>query len=391
MEEKEDKVVLAIESANTKVLEIVNNAVFLGWSKQFCKEEVLRLVKETKEELTKLGASDELILNCQNSIMTTFMNAWVITINVLQENSKKDEIGAIANTLLSMQSEAPKEITSKGLIVGVKDNVVGIGKGGITNLRDFMTGNSLGASQRFNDYTKRIMETLNEINERLADNTMTLVGSDGRRLSVRNLAEIETRYKMISEDLNRNGVGVNDFVIASSHADASERCSWWQGKIFIVDLEINSRPMGQYKGHQPNQDIIGYIDGKPYYSLLQACNNGFLSYNCQHRLIKYYKGVKPPENDFITVKKNRNLTAIQRNMENTVRKYKRRETLSDNKIIVYKKNPYTGEFQEFKERDYNILMSKYWQERYSQFSNSHNLPQYRWRLRITQAERNVKE
>ena len=63
MEEKEDKVVLAIESANTKVLEIVNNAVFLGWTKEFCKEEVRRLVKETKEELTKLGASDDLIRN----------------------------------------------------------------------------------------------------------------------------------------------------------------------------------------------------------------------------------------------------------------------------------------------------------------------------------------
>lgn len=391
MEEKEDKVVLAIESANTKVLEIVNNAVFLGWTKEFCKEEVRRLVKETKEELTKLGASDDLILNCQNSIMTTFMNAWDITISVLKENSKNDQIGAIASVLLNMESKAPKETTSKGLIVGIEEDKIGIGKGGITNLRDFMTGNSLGASQRFVEYTDRVMNTLNEINERLADETMTLRGSDGRRLSVRNLAEIETRYKLISEDLNRNGVGVNDFVVASSHADASERCSWWQGKIYIVDLEVNSRPMGQYKGFKPQQDIVGYIDGKPYYSLLQACNNGFLSYNCQHRLIKYYTGVKPPESDFISVKKNRNLTAIQRNMENTVRKYKRRETLSNNKIIVFKKNPYTGEFQEFKERDYNIMMSKYWQERYSQFSDDNNLPQYRWRLRITNAERNVKQ
>ena len=382
MEEKEDKVVLAIESANTKVLEIVNNAVFLGWTKEFCKEEVRRLVKETKEELTKLGASDDLILNCQNSIMTTFMNAWDITISVLKENSKNDQIGAIASVLLNMESKAPKETTSKGLIVGIDEDKIGIGKGGI---------NSLGASQRFVEYTYMVMNTLNEINERLADETMTLRGSDGRRLSVRNLAEIETRYKLISEDLNRNGVGVNDFVVASSHADASERCSWWQGKIYIVDLEVNSRPMGQYKGFKPQQDIVGYIDGKPYYSLLQACNNGFLSYNCQHRLIKYYTGVKPPESDFISVKKNRNLTAIQRNMENTVRKYKRRETLSNNKIVVFKKNPYTGEFQEFKERDYNIMMSKYWQERYSQFSDDNNLPQYRWRLRITNAERNVKQ
>ena len=393
MEEKEDKVVLAIEEANTKVLKIVNNAVVLGWNKEYCKQEVLILVAKTKKQLQELGASDELVLNTQNSIMATFMQAWITTIHILEESSKKDKIGVIANTLLSMESKAEKDITEKGLVVGVIDNdTVGIGKGSIKNLRDFVTANeSLGASQRYVDYTNSIKNTLNEINERLADNTMTLTGSDGRQLSVRNLAEIETRYKLISEDLKRNGVEVNDFVIASSHQDASERCSWWQGKIYIVDLEINSRPMGQYKGHKPNQDIIGYIDGKPYYSLLQACQNGFLSYNCQHRLIKYYKGAKPPETDFVTVHKNRNLTAIQRNMENTIRKYKRRQVLSNKNVTLKRKNPYTGKMEEFREREYNVLMSQYWQEQYSAFSQKHDLPEYRWRLRITNAEREVNQ
>ena len=393
MEEKEDKVVLAIEEANTKVLKIVNNAVVLGWNKEYCKQEVLILVAETKKQFQELGASDELVLNTQNSIMATFMQAWITTIHILEESSKKDKIGVIANTLLSMESKAEKDITEKGLVVGVFDNdKVGIGKGSIKNLRDFVTANeSLGASQRYVDYTNSIKNTLNEINERLADNTMTLTVSDGRQLSVRNLAEIETRYKLISEDLKRNGVEVNDFVIASSHQDASERCSWWQGKIYIVDLEINSRPMGQYKGHKPNQDIIGYIDGKPYYSLLQACQNGFLSYNCQHRLIKYYRGAKPPETDFVTVHKNRNLTAIQRNMENTIRKYKRRQVLSNKNVTLKRKNPYTGKMEEFREREYNVLMSQYWQEQYSAFSQKHNLPEYRWRLRITNAEREVNQ
>jgi hypothetical protein len=391
MDEKEDKVVLAIEEANTKVLEIVNKSMFYGWNKERAKEKVRQLVEETRKNLTDLGASDELILNTTNSILSTFMSAWSITIGTLKEIEKKDKIGVIARTILSMESNTPIEVTDKGLVVDViDDNVVGVGKGGVRNLRDYMTANeTLGAGQRFDDYTTRINEALNSINERLADNTMTLIGSDGRKLSVRNLAEIESRYKMISEDLTRNGINVNDFVIASSHMDASERCSWWQGKIFLVDLDINSRPMGQYKGKQPTQDILGYIDGKPYYSLLQACQNGFLSYNCQHRLIKYYKGIKPPKYDFISVKKKRNLTAIQRNMENNVRRFKRREVLSNSGVILRRKNPYTEKMELFKERDYNTMMSKYWQERYSQFSNANNLPEYRWRLRITQAEREI--
>lgn len=388
---KEDKSVLVIEQANTRVLKVVNDALMFGWSKVYCKALVLEIVRDTKEQLRQLHASEDLILNTQNSIMATFMNAWSITTGILKKESKNDELGVIGQALLSMQSNSKKETTPKGITINIMDSeVVGIGKGSIKNLRDFVTGDSLGASQRFIDYTDRIKNTLNQINERLADETMTLTGKDGRKLSVRNLAEIETRYNMISEDLKRNGIEVSDFVIASSHADASERCSWWQGEIFIVDLEVDSRPMGQYKGFKPNQTIKGYIDGKPYYSLLEACNNGFLSYNCQHRLIKYYKGAKPPEYDFIQVKKKRNLTAIQRNMENTVRKYKRREVLSNPGVTIVRKNPYTNEMQEFKERDYNILMSKYWQERYATFSQDNNLPEYRWRLRITQTERNVK-
>lgn len=388
---KEDKSVLVIEQANTRVLKVVNDALMFGWSKVYCKALVLEIVRDTKEQLKQLHASEDLILNTQNSIMATFMNAWGITTGILKKESKNDELGVIGQALLSMQSNSKKETTTKGITINIMDSeVVGIGKGSIKNLRDFVTGDSLGASQRFIDYTDRIKNTLNQINERLADETMTLTGKDGRKLSVRNLAEIETRYNMISEDLKRNGIEVSDFVIASSHADASERCSWWQGKIFIVDLEVDSRPMGQYKGFKPSQTIKGYIDGKPYYSLLEACNNGFLSYNCQHRLIKYYKGAKPPEYDFIQVKKKRNLTAIQRNMENTVRKYKRREVLSNPGVTIIRKNPYTNEMQDFKERDYNILMSKYWQERYATFSQDNNLPEYRWRLRITQTERNVK-
>ena len=147
--------------------------------------------------------------------------------DIIKGIEKKDKIGIIARTILSMESNTPIEVTDKGLVVDVIDNeYVGVGKGGVRNLRDYMTANeTLGAGQRFDDYTTRINEALNSINERLADNTMTLTGSDGRRLSVRNLAEIESRYKMISEDLTRNGINVNDYVVASSHMDASERYS----------------------------------------------------------------------------------------------------------------------------------------------------------------------
>jgi hypothetical protein len=221
---------------------------------------------------------------------------------------------------------------------------------------------------------------------------------------------------MINQDLKRQGMGYGSFCVASSHQDCSERCSYWQSKIFLVDLDINSRPMGQYKGGTPTQTILGYIDGKPYYSLLQACNNGFLSFNCQHRLIKYYKGANPVKYDMISVKKARNLTITQRQMENTIRHWKRRERVADKNIMINRKDcPYiengywfsngtsTGikasdHSQELKSiasvqrdsmssRDYSVSMTNYWQDKYSQFSTSNDLPTYEWRTRITDYER----
>ena len=187
-----------------------------------------------------------------------------------------------------------------------------------------------------------------------------------------------------------------------------------------MDLDISSRPMGQYKGGTPTQTILGYIDGKPYYSLEQACNNGFLSFNCQHRLIKYYKGANPVKYDMISVKKARNLTITQRQMENTIRHWKRKERLSDNSIEVNRKDtPYIqnvdgenywfvkGENTRIKasehslelksisrvqtdtttDKKYTVSMTNYWQDKYSQFSTSNDLPTYEWRTRITEYER----
>ena len=91
MEEREYKVVLAIEEANTKVLDIVNKSMFYGWNKERAKEKVRQLVEETRKSLAELGASDELILNTTNSILSTFMSAWSINNKNTKRNRKKGQ------------------------------------------------------------------------------------------------------------------------------------------------------------------------------------------------------------------------------------------------------------------------------------------------------------
>ena len=388
---KEDKITLAVEEYNTKLLNIVSEGMLLGQSKFIVKQRVSDLCKACAESLQELEAPELLIQQTIEAIKLQFMKSWLMEIRELKKIEKQDQLGLIGETIKTMESNAPIQMTSKGLAIDITgDDTIGIASGSISNIRDFMTDNglrSVGAGERYVDYVDKINEALININEKLADGTLTTIGADGRNISVRNLAEINARYQMISEDMQRNNVKQNDFVVASAHADASERCSWWQGKIFLVDLDINSRPMGQYKGVKPNQTVLGHIDGKPYYSLLQACENGFLSFNCQHRLVKYYKGIRPPHYDMLRVKFQRSLTARQRELENRIRKYKRRTALSTKGVRVTRKNPYSGEVEEMSEYKYNQTMSKYWQEQYKIFSDKNGLPEYRWRLRITEYER----
>ena len=390
----EDKITLAIEGFNTRLLEIVNEAMFLGTGKVYAKARVIELCNEAQAKLEELEANPTLIQQTIESLKLQFMRSWIMVIRELKKVQKNDELGVIGKTIQSMESVEPMQMQAKGVAVEIMpDNEeIGIAKANITNIRDFMTDGGLrsqGASERFDSYIDRVNEAMCNINEKLANGTLSTIGANGRRISVRNLSEIDARYKLITESLERATADGNKMLVASAHAGCSERCSFWQGKIFIDDLVggISGRPMGQYKGGTPEQTIKGYIDGKPYYSLQQACENGFLSYNCQHRLIKYYRGVQPPQYDNRRVHLMRTLTERQRVLENRIRMYKRRETLSVKGAKVNRRNPYTDQFEEMNERKYNQLMSKYWQEQYSKLCEKNGLPEYRWRLKITEYEK----
>lgn len=370
----DDKLTLCVEEANTKLIKIINDSIMFGYSKPYAKELVNELINKTTEELKNLEASEYLINQTEIALKSRFMREWLRVMAILENISKNDKLGVIAQAIAQMNSNVKLDLRANGgITINFVDNdVLGVGKAHVHNLRDFITdsGNNLGGTSRFINYKRELSESLMNVKDQLANGSLSYVDSLGRTKSIRNMAEIETRYKMISEDMQRNGVNLNDLVIASSHADASERCSWWQGKIFLVDLDVSSRPFGEYNG-KPNQTILGYVDGKPYYSLLEACNNGFLSYNCQHRLIKYFKGARPPRYDMLQVKKARDLTIRQRAMEDIIRKWKRRQIVADSK----------------EERQYAIDKSKEWQDKYRTFSQNHNLPIYEWRTRITEYER----
>ena len=136
------------------------------------------------------------------------------------------------------------------------------------------------------------------------------------RNSMRNRAEMEVRYdahlSQIS-DLKEAGVKL---VVSSVHADCSDRCYPYQGRVYSLDGTSGTTSDG--KAYQPleNATDIYYTTkaGKTY-------KNGLLGFNCRHSLMPYKEGMIIPHVDKKTQQRERDINAKQRELETIVRKW----------------------------------------------------------------------
>lgn len=117
-----------------------------------------------------------------------------------------------------------------------------------------------------NDYRRRLKAAYTRYLARFADDEAKY----SRRVSLRNLAEVEVRRGEIAEMLSAMRARGVRLAWASSHADCSERCAPWQGKLYSLDGTY-----GQEDGHpfQPIENAVNVID--KYGNV-----NGLFGYNC---------------------------------------------------------------------------------------------------------------
>ena len=181
------------------------------------------------------------------------------------------------------------------------------------------------------------------------------------RNSLRNLAEMEVRYhdhKDTVNSLRNDGVKL---VVCSAHADCSERCSQWQGRIYSLD------------------GTSGIVDGHRYVPLETATDvwyttkagrrykNGLLGFNCRHR-IEAYQGKLLPTVSAEKRKQEYAITERQRELEREVRRAK--SYALDNKGINDKA------YRAYKNRARKLY------DEYVQFCADNNRAYYPMRVKI---------
>ncbi len=183
------------------------------------------------------------------------------------------------------------------------------------------------------------------------------------RNSLRNRAEMEVRYNAHRENIEKLKAEGVRLVIVSVHADCSERCRGWQGRVYSLDGTSGITDDG--RSYQPleNATDVYYTTkaGKVY-------KNGLLGFNCRHYLVPYRSGYRFPKPNPNEEAKQYAITVRQRALERDVREW--RTKAIENKGI----DP-----EAYREARKNAIEAN---ERYIAYSRDHRRAYYPSRTKI---------
>lgn len=153
-----------------------------------------------------------------------------------------------------------------------------------------------------------------DIRKKVKAELRRMSGEDGQ---LRNRAEMHVRHEAQQasiEEMRASGVRL---VWASTHADCSERCEPWQGRLYSLDGTY-----GEINGHayQPLENATDvYVTTKAG----KVWKNGLLGFNCRHRLIPYNDHQAPPKAfSADEMARRRKLNERQRAIEREIRRIK---------------------------------------------------------------------
>lgn len=203
------------------------------------------------------------------------------------------------------------------------------------------------------EYERQVKQRMIEI----AD--MSAKENYASKYSLRASSELQIRAEWHEKQLDNMRKSGVKLCWIDSHANCSERCAEWQGRLYSLDGTTGSIDGIKY---EPIENAMNVYDK---YGYKNGCLSGF---NCRHKTIPYKKGFKPVPIPEKVMARQRQIEKEQRYMERTVRRYEAR-------ALVEK-----GVDKEMY-KHYKGLANK-WQERYKSYSRENKVPFYPARLDI---------
>lgn len=217
------------------------------------------------------------------------------------------------------------------------------------------------SDKKVNEMQQQMNEIFLGIPRGEKDNAFTNLGNSQAKVSNRRSlyghSELVARYEERNEMLDKLKKETK-LVVCSTHADCSDRCSRWQGKVYSLDGTEGTTTDGRH--YDPLEKAT---EDETY-----GRHNGLLGYNCRHKLMPYKKGLKPM---FVSSKeRNRQseLTGQQRALEREIRQAKRQ--------MLIAKGENKDKYRVNKQKVQNLM------NKYKEFCIKYNRVQYRSRLQV---------
>lgn len=335
--------VVLVADAETDLKLLVRNCILNGDSLSIVNEKVTKFIKELLEELES-EAIKEKVKQSFPMFATRLYYKW-LTVFGTQAMAV-----AYLSALKVQKTHIPKAV-EETLKAIPKERELSVYAPSL----DAQVYNRATPNQMYNlEYEKEIQKRINEI----AD--MSAKTDYNARYSLRAGVEIDVRWENNQAQINNLIESGVELAWIDTHANCSERCKHWQGKLYSLNGskgEIDGISYLPLETATEIYDEYGYRNG---------CLSGF---NCRHKLVAYKKGFRPQEIPESVMAHQRQLEKTQRYMERTVRRYEARALMS-------KTERQTGAYKHYKE------LAKTWTKRYEEFSRENKIPFYPSRLDI---------
>lgn len=334
--------VVLITDAETDLKVLIRDCVIRGENLSIVNGKVVDFIKKTVDKLE----NEELKAQVRNSFPTFATKLYYEWLTVFGTQT----IAIMFLTALKAQKTAIPKRIEDSLKSLPKTRLIGDFE---PYLNDSGYNRAIPNGQNVVKYEKEIQERINTIAG------MSAKTNYASRYSIRASAEIAVRYEHNQRQISSlRDKGVR-LAWIDSHANCSERCKHWQGRLYSLTGEV-----GEIDGvkYVPLEEATEVIDE---YGYRNGCLSGF---NCRHKLIPYKKGFRPQEIPESVMKRQRELEQKQRYMERNVRQYETRALLNkaSNKKL----------YKHYKE------LAKKWTDKYEDFSRKNKIPFYPSRLDI---------
>nr|DAL05286.1 MAG TPA: minor capsid protein [Caudoviricetes sp.] len=292
----------AITDCQSEIKALVNRMYLQGKPQIDIEREVRKIIKKYGVKLTNKQLRELM----PKSMWSLYRSTMLVLFTAFGADGKKaHERMQVAQALISGKSVSPT-VTSEVVGGGTEAPLLGQ-RQGIPN----------------GIYAKDYMRKVNEVYTRLAKDDALDPDDISGRNSMRNRAEMEVRNDFHQDEIQSLKDKGAKLVVCSTHADCSDRCFKWQGRVYSLDGTSGKTADGHaYVPLETATDVYYTTKaGKTY-------KNGLLGFNCRHRLYEYVPGMGIPKVSKAEQKKENKINTRQREMERNIREWRMREDLN---------------------------------------------------------------